>query len=352
MAEQAASVRGWRSLVIDRRPHLAGNCFDSKHEGVLVHRYGPHYFRTDDERLVRYLSRFTGWIEGRYIVRASHRGQLYPIPVNRRTLEMFFGVRLASDQEAEALLATVRVPIAEPQNAEEFALSRVGRELYEAFVLGYTLKQWERHPRYLAPWLLGRLPVRTDLDERYVPHRFQLMPAAGFTAMFGRMLDHPLVEVRLGVDFADLRGKVVPRIATVYAGPVDEYFGHAEGRLPWRSLEFDYQLHRKPWVQPCVQINYPGAEPFTRTVEAKHVTGQEHPHTVVVREFSRASGDPYYPVPEAAAQAMAARYAVRAEAERARRVWFVGRLAEYRYLNTDEAITRALSAFEEIRCAV
>lgn len=349
VAERAASV-GWRSLVIDRRHHLAGNCWDSSYQGVLVHRYGPHYFRTDDPKLVEYLGRFTEWIPGRYFVRASHGGRLYPLPVNRRTLEMFYGVQLPTEADAEALLAKVREPIADPQNAEEYALARVGRALYEAFVLGYTVKQWGRHPRELAPWLLGRLPVRTDLDFRYVGHRYQIMPAAGFTAMFGRMLAHPLVEVRLGVDFAEVREQVRPRVATLYTGPVDEFFHHEDGRLPWRSLEFTYHLVERERVQPCVQINYPGEEPFTREVEAKHVTGQKHPHTVIAREYPRAHGEPYYPVPEASAQAMAERYRQRAELERrARRVWFVGRLAEYRYLNTDEAIGRALQAFEEIR---
>lgn len=349
VAERAASV-GWRALVIDRRRHLAGNCYDSEEHGVLVHRYGPHYFRTDSDELLAYLSRFTTWLPGRYVVQADVAGRLVPVPVNRRTLELLYGVDLPTAADAEALLARERVPIADPANAEEFALSRVGRRVYEAMLFGYTLKQWGRHPRELAPWLLGRLPVRTDLDDRYVPHRHQVMPAAGFSALFGRMLDHPLIRVRLGVDFAELRGRVRPHVATVYTGPLDEYFGCDEGRLPWRSLDFTYHLVERPFVQPCVQINYPGEEPYTRTVEAKHVTRQEHPHTVVVREFPRATGEPYYPVPEASAQAMAARYKARAEAERrARRVWFVGRLAEYCYLNTDEAIGRALSAFHEIR---
>lgn len=349
MAERAASV-GWKSLVIDRRPHLAGNCFDSHEQGILIHRYGPHYFRTNDPALVEYLGRFTSWIPGRYVVRARYQGTLYPIPINRRTLELFYGVSLPTARSAEALLEQVREPIADPQNAEEYALSKVGRALYEAFFLGYTLKQWERHPRDLAPGLLGRLPVRTGLDERYVEHRFQIMPADGFTAMFRRMLDHPLIEVRLESTFSEVRGRVQPRVATVYTGPVDDYFHGEEGILPWRSLEFSNHLHEREYVQPCVQINHPDTRhAYTRTVEAKHVTGQIHPHTIVTREYPRAQGDPYYPVPEPAAQRMAARYRARAEEEKRRGVWFVGRLAEYCYLNTDEAIERAFGAFEEIR---
>ena len=350
VAERAARVLGWKVLVVDRRRHLAGNCHDAPHaNGVLVHRYGPHYFRTNDEALLRYLSRFTDWVPANFEVRASVGGRLLPFPINLTTLEQFFG-RPLDAESAERLLAEKRVPCANPRNSEEFVLSRVGRELYEAFYLNYTLKQWGMHPRDLAPSVCGRIPVRLDRDHRYVGHLFQVMPARGFTALFARMLRHRKIRVLLDCDFREVRPLVVPRHATVYTGPVDEYFDHRLGRLPYRSLRFEHVASRAEFVQPCVQINYPNDSPWTRSVEIKHVTGQRHPMTVVSWETPQATGEPYYPVPAPANTALYRHYEQLAEEETARRqVYFCGRLAQYRYFNTDEVIGEALKCFERIR---
>jgi UDP-galactopyranose mutase len=350
VAERAARVLGWKVLVVDRRAHLAGNCHDSRHRsGVLVHNYGPHYFRTNDEALLKYLTRFTDWVPARYEVRSLVRGRLFPFPINLTTLEMFFGRELDAES-ARRLLEEKREHFPEPRNSEEFVLGRVGRELYEAFYLGYTLKQWDRHPRELGPSVCGRIPVRLDRDGRYVDHRFQVMPRDGFTALFRRMLRHRRIRVLLESDYRELRGLVRPRHATLYTGPVDEYFGHRLGRLPYRSLRFEHVAQRTDLVQPCVQINYPDGRPYTRSVEVKHVTGQRHPCTVVTYETPAASGEPYYPVPAPESAALYARYRALAEREtRRRRVYFCGRLAQYRYFNTDEVIAEALKCFEQIR---
>jgi UDP-galactopyranose mutase len=361
VAERAAAVLGWKVLVIDRRSHLAGNCHDAPHQsGVLIHCYGPHYFRTNDEALLRYLSRFTDWVPATYEVRSLVGGRLYPFPINLTTLEQFFGASLDS-AAAERLLADKRLSFPQPRNSEEFVLGRVGRELYEAFYLNYTRKQWDLHPRDLEPGVCGRIPVRFNRDNRYVDHRFQVMPRRGFTALFGRMLRHRKIRVLLDCDFRELRHLVRPRQATVYTGPIDEYFDHRLGRLPYRSLRFEHVAHRpradKPgapatglFVQPCVQINYPNDFAYTRSVEIKHVTGQEHSHTVVSYETPAATGEPYYPVPAPANTALYRCYRQLAEEETRRRgVYFCGRLAQYRYFNTDEVIGEALKCFEEIR---
>lgn len=356
VAERAAAVLGWKVLVVDRRRHVAGNCHDAPAgNGVLVHRYGPHYFRTDDESLLRYLSRFADWRPARYEVRSLVGGELLPFPINLDTLERFFGLPPLDAAAAERLLAEKRLPIAEPRNSEEYCLSRVGRELYEAFYLKYTLKQWGLHPRDLAPQVCGRVPVRLDRDPRYVGHRFQVMPDGGFTKLFARMLGHRRIRTLLDCDFAEVRALVRPRQATVYCGPIDEYFGGRLGRLPYRSLRFEFVPHRAEWNQPCVQINYPDDSRHTRSVEIKHVTGQRHPETVVSLETPSASGEPFYPVPHPASAALYERYRQLAEAETARhRVFFCGRLAQYRYFNTDEVIQEALACFQTIRrtCAV
>lgn len=352
VAERAARVLGWRVLVIDKRRHVAGNCHDSRHaSGVLVHNYGPHYFRTNDDEVVRYLSRFTDWVPATYEVKSLVGGRLLPFPINLTTLEQFFNLRL-TPESGERLLQRLREPIAAPGNSEEVVLSRVGRRLYEAFYRGYTQKQWGRPAAELAPGVCGRVPVRLDRDARYVEERFQMMPKAGFTAMFARMLRHRNVRVLLDCDYREVRSLIQPRRATVYTGPIDEYFDRRLGALPYRSLHFDLVAYPTARVQPCVQINYPNDFAFTRSVEIKHVTGQAHPHTVVSYESSSARGEPYYPVPTADSAALSERYRALAEAETRRRgVYFCGRLAQYRYFNTDEVVAEALKCFHQLRRA-
>jgi UDP-galactopyranose mutase len=349
MAERAANLLGWKVLVVDRRGHVAGNCFDSRHaNGVLIHRYGPHYFRTNDELLLRYLGGFTDWVPANYEVKALYKGRLFPFPINLDTLEQLFG-RPLDAAAAERLLAERRLPLPNPQSSEEFVLGQVGRELYEAFYLNYTLKQWGVHPRDLEPGVCGRVSVRLNRDHRYVSHRFQVMPKDGFTAMFARMLDHRNIRFLLDCDFREVRDLVRPRRATVYAGPIDEYFDHCLGQLPYRSLKFEHVPYRGPLRQPCVQINYPNDFEYTRSVEIKHVTGQKHPGTVVSYETPTGAGEPFYPVPMAANTALYQRYRLLAEEEtRRRRVFFCGRLAQYRYFNTDEVIQEALQCFDLI----
>jgi UDP-galactopyranose mutase len=344
VAERAATVLGWKVLVVDKRAHIAGNCHDSMHSsGVLVHNYGPHYFRTNDDSLLHYLSHFTDWIPAHYEVRSSVRGRLHPFPINLTTLEEYYGRNLTPDSARE-LLNAKRAVIPVPSNSEEWVLSRVGRELYDDFYRNYTIKQWGVEPRELAPEVCGRIPVKFDRDTRYVTHKHQVMPKAGFTAMFANMLDHRRIRVLTDCPFEEVRDLVRPRRATVFTGPIDAYFGYCFGKLPYRSLQFDFVEHRTEYVQPCVQINYPNEHAYTRSVEIKHVTGQRHPHTVVSYETPRAEGDPYYPVPRSENKDLYMKYAALAGRECEKRaVYFCGRLAQYRYFNTDEVITEALA---------
>ncbi len=350
IAERAATELGWNCLIVERRNHVAGNCHDRYHEsGVLVHQYGPHYFRTNKLELLDYLSRFTEWIPGNYIVKSCTKGQQFAFPISLLTLEQFFG-RPFTPEQAKAFLEERREKIEQPKNSEEFVLSRVGRELYEAFYLGYTLKQWGVHPSALDPSVCGRIPVRFNRDPRYVDHQYQVTPAHGFTALFSKMIDHPRIKVLLQTDHREVRKALTPRRATVYCGPIDEYFDRQLGPLPWRSLEFQWKTFEQEYVQPCVQLNYPNDFGYTRSVEIKHVTGQKHPRTVVSYEFARAEGDPYYPVPAAANTALYKKYEALAQEETLKRhVFFSGRLARYKYLNTDEAIEMALATYQQLK---
>ena len=299
VAERAAAVLGWKVLVVDRRPHIAGNCYDSFHKnGVLIHNYGPHYFRTNSESLRNYLGRFTDWVPANYEVRSFVRSKLLQFPINIATLEQFFGRPLDAGS-AERLLHELRTTIAKPAqfrgSGAEPRRPRIVRRLLQ-----------ELHPqavgpfvRELEPEVCGRVPVRLNRDPRYVDHRYQVMPRLGFTAMFAKMLEHRKIRVLLDCDFGEVRQLIRPRQATVYSGPIDEYFGCRLGRLPYRSLKFDFVSHNVEYVQPCVQINYPNDFEYTRSVEIKHATRQQHASTVISYETPTANGEPYYPVPRA-----------------------------------------------------
>ncbi len=349
VAERAATLKGWSSLIIDKRDHIAGNCYDRHHEsGVLIHQYGPHYFRTNDKNLLDYLGQFTGWIPGNYEVKSFTNGEYFPFPINLLTLEQFFK-RSFTAEEAEAFLNEIRIPNDNIQNSEEFVLSRVGKEMYEAFYLGYTLKQWDMHPTELNKSVCGRIPIRFNRDIRYVDHAYQFTPDKGFTAMFTRMIDNPLIDVQLETDFEEIRHQFKPLKATLYSGPVDAYFDFKFGKLPWRSLEFTFTEYDQEFIQPCVQINYPNDNAYTRSVEIKHVTAQKTKNTVVSYEESRAEGDPYYPIPATENAELYQRYKVLADEENKKnKVYFSGRLARYTYINTDEAIEMALSTINDI----
>lgn len=350
VAERAARVLNWKSVIIDKRNHLGGNCFDTFHpSGLMIHQYGPHYFRTNKKELVDYLSEFTGWIPGKYIVKASAMGKLFPFPINLDTLEQFFGKELDA-VSAEKLLGEKRIAFPNPANSEEFVLSRVGKELYEAFYLGYTLKQWGIHPKDLDASVCGRIPVRMNRIDTYVDHAFQILPDKGYTEMFRKMIDHPNITLLTDTNYFSARNELTPKRATLYSGPVDEYFDFKLGKLPWRSLKFDFDYKKQDFFQPCVQINYPNENQYTRTVEIKHITGQKHEGTVVSYEYPMAVGDPFYPVPAAANKSLYEKYKFLAEEEtKKNKVYFFGRLARYTYINTDEAIEMGFDAFEALR---
>lgn len=348
LAERLASQRGARCLVIDRRRHIAGNAYDSTDAaGVLLHRYGPHYFRTNSDRVREYLSQFTEWHPVNYNVLSHTQGQYWQFPINLNTFEQFIG-RPSTSEEMERTLAEWRVPIASPRNSEDVIVSQVGWKLYELFFQNYTRKQWRRDPRDLDPSVCGRIPIRTNRDSRYFEDRFQALPRDGYTAMFERILRHPNIEVRLGVDFRAARQDLRHR-HLIYTGPVDEYFDCCEGALPWRSLRFEMETLSQEYFQPVMQVNYPNDHDFTRIVEIKHATGQKLPATTIVREYPQdyvPGTEPYYPVPAPDARALYARYAERAAAEKG--VSFVGRLATYRYYNMDQCVAAALAEFDRL----
>ena len=349
LAERLASQHGARVLLIDRRPHVGGNAYDEPNEaGILYHKYGPHIFHTNSEQVVDYLSQFTEWRPYEHRVRASVRGQLVPIPINRTTLNMLFGLDLQTDEEAAAYLASRAEPVDEIRTSEDVVINAVGHELYELFFRGYTRKQWGLDPSELDKQVTSRIPTRTNTDDRYFSDTFQAMLLEGYTKMFERMLDHPLIHVRSGVDFAELKEQA-HEIADhiIYTGPIDEYFDFRFGKLPYRSLKFDHQTLEQEHFQQVAVVNYPSEDvPYTRISEYKHLTGQQSPVTTITYEYPSAEGDPYYPIPRPENQELFKRYEALADATDG--VTFVGRLATYRYYNMDQIVGQALATFRRM----
>jgi UDP-galactopyranose mutase len=349
LAERLASLRRERVLLIDRRPHVGGNAFDRYDDaGLLIHQYGPHIFHTNSERIFSHLSQFTQWRPYEHRVLAQVDGQLLPIPINQDTVNRLYGLSLDEDG-VEAFFQSRAEKVAEVRTSEDVIVGRVGRELYEKFFRDYTRKQWGMDPSQLDKSVTARVPVRTNRDDRYFGDRFQAMPRNGYTAMFQRMLDNPRISILLQTDYADVRN-VIPHRRVIYTGPIDEYFGFRYGKLPYRSLRFEHVTHDKPWHQPVAVVNYPQTEAYTRVTEYKHLTGQEHPRTSLTYEYPCDDGDPYYPVPRAENAALFKRYEALAQATR--NVWFVGRLATYRYYNMDQVVGQALATFERIEAAL
>lgn len=342
IAERLARGWGKRVLIVDRRPHIAGNAYDHfNNDGIMVHKYGPHIFHTNSQEVFDYLSRFTEWRQYQHRVLACVDGQLVPIPINLDTINQLYGLNLNSMQVSDFLAgrAEKREPV---RTSEDVVVNAVGRELYEKFFRGYTRKQWGLDPSELDAQVTARVPTRTNRDARYFTDSYQAMPLHGFTRMFERMLDHPNIKVMLNTDYREIKD-LVPYRELIYTGPVDEYFDFEYGKLPYRCLEFKHETHNQEILQPVAVINYPNDYAYTRVTEFKHLTGQVHPKTSIVYEFPRAEGDPYYPIPRAENAELYKKYQTLAESTEG--VRFVGRLATYRYYNMDQVAAQALTVF-------
>lgn len=348
MAERLAADGDKRVLVVDRRPHIAGNAYDHHDAaGILIHQYGPHIFHTNSTEIFDYLSRFTEWRPYEHRVLADVDGQRVPMPINRTTLNLLYDLNLSSDEEVEAFLAARAEPIDPILTSADVVVSKVGQELYETFFRGYTRKQWGMDPSELDKSVAARVPTRTNTDDRYFGDAHQAMPREGFTKMFEAMLDHPNIDVLLGVDYADVR-EAYPHDHLVFTGPIDEYFGHRYGPLPYRSLRFEHRTLEEEQHQPVAVVNYPNENvPHTRVTEYKHLTGQVSDRTSVTYEYPSATGDPYYPIPREENQALFKRYEALALAEPD--VSFVGRLATYRYYNMDQVVGQALATYRRLK---
>ncbi|HEY8383318.1 MAG TPA: UDP-galactopyranose mutase [Microvirga sp.] len=349
LAERLANERNEKVLVIDRRNHIGGNAYDRyDDEGLLIHQYGPHIFHTNSKQIFDYLSQFTEWRFYEHRVLAEVDGQRVPIPINLDTVNKLYGLNLTSEELVEWFKSRAE-PVDEIKTSEDVVVSAVGRELYEKFFRGYTRKQWGLDPSELDKSVTARVPTRTNRDDRYFGDEFQFMPKHGYTRMFESMLRNPNIHVMTQTDYNDIKD-VIPHRRVIYTGPIDEYFDFKFGKLPYRSLRFEHKTLDTAWHQPVAVVNYPQTQEYTRVTEYKYLTGQEHQKTALTYEYPSAEGDPYYPIPKPENQELFKKYERLALATPD--VWFVGRLATYRYYNMDQIVGQALATFRRINEAL
>ncbi|MEW6407237.1 MAG: UDP-galactopyranose mutase [Patescibacteria group bacterium] len=360
LAERLASQLNKKVLIIDRRPHLGGNCYDYYNKnGVLIQKYGAHLFHTKYKEVFDYLSNFTSWHKYEHRVKAWIDGEIYDLPINLNTVNKFFGKNF-TPRQCKKFLEKIRVKIKKPKNAQEQVVSKVGWEIYRKFFEKYTLKQWERHPKKLEPLVTARIPIRFNTDDRYFDDPYQFMPNKGFTKLFEKMLLHKNITVKLKTDFKEIRNLDSQRKLglesrrkseirydnLIYTGCIDEFFDYKFGHLPYRSLKFKFKTFNKPFYQKYTVINYPNDFKYTKVVEIKHATKQRINKTTIGYEFPSASGEPYYPIPQLINQKLYQKYL--ALTKNFRNVFFLGRLGQYQYLNMDQVVLAVLNLYKKL----
>jgi UDP-galactopyranose mutase len=350
---ERASESGFRTVVIERRAHAGGNAFSyiDRDTGIEIHKYGSHLFHTSNKKIWQYVRRFTDFNSYQHRVWTVHGGKVFPMPINLATISLFFGRAFSPDQ-ARDLIAGHSAEIEDiPRNLEEKAISSIGRPLYEAFVRGYTVKQWDTEPSLLPPSVIARLPVRFSFDNRYFTDTWEGLPLEGYSSWFAKMFSNPLIKIFLNTDYFDIRSEIPANTPLVYTGPLDQYFDYSLGDLSWRTLDFSLETVETPDYQGTSVMNFADIEiPFTRVHEFKHLHPERNysaQKSVIMREFSRFAekqDEPYYPVNTPADRQKLAKYRERAAAEK--HVFFGGRLGSYQYLDMHMAIGSALSLWE------
>lgn len=346
LAERLARDLGQHVLLVDGRSHIGGNAHDGYNEdGLLVQKYGPHIFHTTEKNVWDYLSQFTEWNGYVHRVLARVKGKTVSLPVNLDTMERLFDRPFTAEQ-LKAYFEQRKVNVESIENAKDVVVSQVGEELYELFFRNYTKKQWGLYPEQLAPEVTQRLPVRYDRDTRYFADPYQGLPKQGFTALCERMIDHPNITLRLETRYPqDVASESFGKL--IYTGRIDAFFDYALGRLPYRGLTFKFETLNTEWFQEAGVVNFPNDEDYTRITEFKHLYLQDHPQTTLCYEYSSNEGTACYPIPTPANRALYRAY--KGQAETLEDVSFLGRLAQYEYLNMDQVVSRALALYDRMR---
>lgn len=348
MAERLASQRNKKVLIVEKRSHIGGNAYDEYDEhGILVHRYGPHIFHTNSKQVFVYLSNFTEWRFYEHKVLAQLNGNLYPLPINRLTLNQLYGLNLQSEKDAAEYFESVRERRHPIINSEDIIVNQVGYDLFEKFFKHYTKKQWELEPKELSPSVCGRIPVRTNDDCRYFTDKYQYMPKDGYTKMFEKMLNNKNIEIILDTDYKTILSNTKFN-KMIYTGPIDCFFDYMHGKLPYRSIKFDYENHEIEYYQETAQTNYVGTDfKFTRVVEHKRLSDNKTNTTTISKESSLKDGEPFYPIPTEGNRSLYRKY--KSESQNVTDTIFCGRLAEYQYYNMDQVVANSLKIFAGLR---
>lgn len=349
LAERYATQLGKKVLVIEKRSHIGGHCYDYIDPyGILVPKYGPHFFHTNDKEVWKYVSQFTKWHPYEHRVLSYIDNLFVPIPVNITTVNILFKLNIRNEEEMKLWLQKNTRKIDNPKNSEESALRRVGPIIYEKMFKGYTIKQWGIHPKNIHPSVMDRIPVRTNFDDRYFTDTYQALPNPNYSQIFKNMFKHPNITVMLNADYLKIKNQIKDGKKLFFSGPIDSFFDYRFGHLQYRSLSFKYENYKKRYFQTKAQINYPNDFTYTRITEPKHATGQRHKTTTIIREFSRETGPPYYPIPTSKNQLIYQKYFKEAKKLQKKGIYFIGRLAEYKYINMDQAFRNALNLFEKL----
>jgi len=352
LAERLASQLDKKVLIIDKRNHIGGNAFDYYDDnGILAHKYGPHIFHTNSEKVIKYLSNFTEWQPYFHNVLAVVEGKKVPIPFNLNSIYELFPPKYAEKLETELINNFgygIKIPILKLKESASGELKKLADYIYENIFYGYTLKQWELKPEELDPSVTARVPVYISRDNRYFQDTFQLMPKYGYTKMFEKMINNKNIKIMLQTDYKEIT-KLIKFNKLIFTGPLDEFFDYQFGELPYRSLDFIFKTSDNKFFQEVGQINYPNNNAYTRITEFKHITGQVSEKSTYAYEFPRAFTDrklqiPYYPIPKKENEATLNKYLK--NISKLSQVIFCGRLADYKYYNMDQVVARALTIFQ------
>jgi len=341
-AERLASQHNKKILLVEKRNHIGGNAYDEFDEhGILVHRYGPHIFHTNSQKVFDYLSQFTEWRKYEHKVLANINGELYPIPINRTTINKLYNKNFTTDRAVQEFYENVREKRSPILNSEDLIVNQVGQDLYEKFFKHFTKKQWDLDPSELAPSVCGRIPIRTNEDDRYFTDKYQFMPKDGYTKMFERMLIHKNIEIILNTDYKKIQNNV-KYDKMIYTGPIDYFFDYKFGKLPYRSIRFEWENIKTDFHLKAASYNFVDANSkFTRLTEYKYLTGQRANSTTISKENPQSEGEPYYPIPNNGNDILYTKYY--GETMKRKDVIFMGRLAEYKYFNMDQVVARVLT---------
>jgi UDP-galactopyranose mutase len=360
MAERIANKLNEKVLVIEKRNHVGGNCYslDDPETGIHYHLYGTHIFHTSNERVWDYINQFTEFNSYYHQVLTNHKGKIYQMPVNLETINSFYGVSLRPFEVEDFLKKEIlKEPIPDPRNFEEKAISMMGRPLYEAFIRGYTLKQWQKDPKEMPENVLKRLPFRKNYNESYYYSRWQGIPLNGYAKIFEQMLDSGKIDVRLNVDFFDIKDQIPEGTTIIYSGPIDQFFGYKFGRLEYRTLRFEKEIHPYDDFQGTSVMNYADVEiPYTRIHEPRHLhperTDYPSDKTLIIKEYSLTDdgSNPYYPINDQRNQSLILKY--REQVGMLKNTIISGRLGEYKYFDIHDTINHALVMFDSLEASV